>query len=869
MRTPVVLALLLALVARVHAVTDPLQAFAGAPMDGAVPTLEQAIGHDFAERFTRHAQLLDYCEALADASDRVRLDNYGRTHLGRRLVTLAVSSPENIRDLERIAAQNRALADPDEDAEAIIRDNPAIVWFSFSVHGNEASNSEAALALAYALAASEDDAVDSWLENVVVVIDPCLNPDGRERYVSWFETVMGREVDARRDAVEHFEPWPGGRTNHYCFDLNRDWVWGVQPESRARVEWYRHFMPQLHIDWHEQGYSSPTFFGEGDTPYNMNIPPSTKEWIADYTEAVAEGYDALGLVYATRERFDYLYPGYGKVLPCYHGAVGILNEQAGHSRGGLAIEVDEGYTLTLAERVRNQLVIARSYIEHTAARRKEQLQRFRAFFTDSMSLSDDGPAGFLIDVWPSHGQHQLLWDLCDRQGIEVYAVQKGAAVEGAVPHATGERVESMKAPGGAWWIPVDQPMGRLVRTLFERASEIEDSDTYDITGWSVPIMFGLRAWSVETPVATEKRIESVDADRWANINGAPFEHCVGTLIPNGQWEFPTALGIAAEHGLFARLTGEDITMGWMEFPAGSLLVHTIRTDDETRRAFEADLAEHAIAGSRVPDGMTDEGPVLGANANRRFVLPRIMLPRGDMFSSLSFGQVWHMLDVAYPVAHTVVPGDRAGSIETGDFNVLVLPGGNPGAFMDAETMGRWVRDGGTVVALGSSARWASRELLDLDVEDGPEDDRPALSELTYEEREQRDVEDRIPGAVFLADVDLTHPLAFGATEHIGVIKRSATPLPVGDNGYVIARFTDEPYVGGAASDRNIGRIAGTPFVTHHTLGGGNVICFSDDVTMRGFNHAGMRLLMNTITMGPSMARSLQSLGIDEHEGQDD
>ena len=865
MRYPllVVLSLFALLVTSARAEIDPLQPFASASMDERVPTVEESLGYSFGERFTRHDQMLDFCEALASSSDRVRLDDYGRSHLDRRLITLTITSPENHERLEEILEANRELADPSKRTnERTLRDNPAIVWFSFSVHGNEGSNVEAGIALAYALAATQEQEVVGWLDDVIVVIDPCLNPDGRERYVSWFETVMGKQVDARRDAAERFEPWPGGRSNHYMFDLNRDWVWGVHPESRARVAWYRQFLPHLHIDWHEQGLNSPAFFGEGDTPYSDNIPQSTKDWVGDYTVAVAEDYDALGLVYSTAERFDYLYPGYGKVLPCYHGAVGILNEQGGHSRGGLAVEVDEGYTLTLNERIRNQLVIARAYIDHTAQERRGQLERFRDYFTSSMELSQNEPAGFLLGANATPGQLARIWDLCTRHGITIETVSRARTTD-AVSHATGVTEEGLEVEAGSWYIPVDQPMGRLVLTLFERASFIEDPDTYDITGWSVPLMMGVEAWSLETPPSRTSELASYEPKLPSAARSAPFEKAVGTLVPSDQWDFPLALGIAARHGLFARLTGEESVYADTTIPAGSLLVHTIRTDDETRRTLERELTEAGLSFHRVDSGLSDAGPVLGANKNRRYVLPKVMLPRGSAFSSLSFGQVWHTLDVEYPFPHTVVSTSRFGSVDTDHFNVLVLPSGRPSSLASTSVLEEWVRDGGTSVALGSSAQWVSRELLDLEnEEDEDEEERPELSELTFEDRRERSGEDRIPGALFRAHLDTTHPIGFGHPETLGVITRGSTPLPVADSGYVVARFADEPYVGGAASQRNIDRIAGTPFITHHSLGGGTVICFSDDITLRGFNHAGMRLLVQAIAKGPSFARRLQPLGDD-------
>ncbi|MBN4060348.1 hypothetical protein JYT11_00725 [Planctomycetaceae bacterium AH-315-I19] len=371
----------------------------GLAYDRAIKSPSEFLDYELGSRFSRHADVLAYCDYLAQNSDRVTLRDYGRSHQNRRLVLLTVSSAGHIANLDSILEKNRALSDPetsDADAQHIIENNPAVVWLSYNVHGNEPSPTETALQVAYTIATATNEEVARIREGVVLAIDPCLNPDGRERYVSFIDNNIGRSPNADPNTAEHDEPWPQGRTNHYLFDLNRDWVWLIHPESRSRLHIYREYMPQLHIDYHEQGHENPYFFGEGDTPYNANIPQETKDWIKVYGEHNAEVFDDRGIVFSTKERFDYLYPGYGKVMPVYHGAIGMLCEKGGHSRGGVEIDVHDHYTLTLEDRIRDHFLTSMSYLETTSDKRKDQLERFRRYFVESMSPADDAPKAFFI-----------------------------------------------------------------------------------------------------------------------------------------------------------------------------------------------------------------------------------------------------------------------------------------------------------------------------------------------------------------------------------------------------------------------------------------------------------------------------------------
>ncbi len=829
--------------------------YGGLTYDDAVPSPADYLGYEIGEHFTRHADLVNYLSHIAELSDRVEIEQYGQTHQRRPLHLLTVSSPENLTNLDEILARNLELCDPettDERAQEIIDTNPALVWFSYNVHGNEPSPAETAIALTYTLAAATNAEVRDLLDNVIVFIDPMLNADGHARYVNWYQTVLGMNPNADPNAAEHNEPWPGGRTNHYYFDLNRDWVWLVQVESQHRIKAYTRVRPHLHVDFHEQGYRSPFFFGAGDDPYNVNIPAETRTWVEKYGQANAKDFDREGLVYATKERFDYLYPGYGKVLPVYHGAVGMLAEKGGHSRAGLAIEVGEHYTLTLRERTYHHWLLSMSNLQATHVNRRGQLERFRKFFVDSAHAEAHPIKAFVISPGNDPALLQRVWTICNEHGIEIETAAEHGSID-AHDFGSGEKVK-VDVPAGTWIVRTDQAMGRLALALFERDPVVTDPDTYDLTSWSLPLAFGLDAWYAKSPVTLRSETLETFAPRAASISAGDPNHAVALVVDASQYAFPQAMGLAAAHELFCRVAGEPITVDGRRFSAGSLIIHHVRNAPGALDAFADDLASLGLDAHRASTGMTADGPVLGANANAIADVPTVLLLRDESLSSYSFGQHWHLLDVAQPIPHTVVTASSLASAMN-DANVLVLADGNPaGAISNAQVgaLKRWVQSGGVVVASGSSASWASRTLLDLEMPDEADDDRPTRSEISYEQGRDRSVEDRIPGTNVRIDVDTTHPLAAGLRAWYGIIKRGDRVLPVADGGSVIARIDpDQPLIGGLMSDRNQQRLAGQPWMTQHSVGRGSVICIADDITLRGFQYGPLRMLMNAITLGPS------------------
>ncbi|HMB91667.1 MAG TPA: M14 metallopeptidase family protein, partial [Rhodothermales bacterium] len=320
--------------------------------DTAIPSPADFLGYEPGTQFTIYADVIAYIKALAEASDRVTLHEYGHTHEGRKLHYLVITTPENHGRIEDIRQNNLRFAhDQDVDVDGLIAQQPVITWLSYNVHGNEPSSTEAAMQVAYRLAAGQDDAVTDLLDDTVVIIDPAINPDGRDRYVYWYRSMQGTPLRIDPMDLEHDEPWPGGRTNHYWFDLNRDWVWLVHPESQGRIAAYQQWLPQVHVDYHEQGFNSNYFTMPGTTPRNLLLPDDYEQWSDTFGQGNIAAFDQHQISYATREAFDFYYPGYGSSYPSTMGAIGMLTEQGGHSRGGRAVETEDGYVLTLRQRI--------------------------------------------------------------------------------------------------------------------------------------------------------------------------------------------------------------------------------------------------------------------------------------------------------------------------------------------------------------------------------------------------------------------------------------------------------------------------------------------------------------------------------------
>jgi len=485
------------------------------PVFAQLQSPDDFLGYELGDRWTPHHNVMDYVHHVAEESDYVTIEQYGETNQHRELVYLIVTTPENHANIEEIRLNNLRLTGL-EEGEAT--DNKkGIVWLSYNIHGNETSSSEASMRTLYELVRPDNQEPKEWLENTVVIIDPMVNPDGRDRYVNWFRNMVGAEVNPKFDAREHHEPWPGGRSNHYMFDLNRDWAWQVQKESQYRYEIYKQWFPHIHVDYHEQSYNAPYYFAPAAEPLHKVITDWQREFQTIIGLNHTRYFDEEGWHYFTRERFDLFYPSYGDTWPTYQGAIGMTYEQAGHSLAGLAIETQEGDTLTLADRLLHHHVTGMSTVEVASQNSERMIEEFGNFF----STAQENPAGdyhtFVVKADNNRDKIYHLLDFLDTKQVQ-YGTAGSSQTTNAYNFSTGQ-TESVSVDSDDIVISTHQPQGNLVRVFFEPNPELADSVTYDITAWEAHYRFGLEGYALESRMNPEMNITSADF-RSAEMTGS-------------------------------------------------------------------------------------------------------------------------------------------------------------------------------------------------------------------------------------------------------------------------------------------------------------------------------------------------------------
>ncbi|HEY2720800.1 MAG TPA: M14 metallopeptidase family protein, partial [Chitinophagaceae bacterium] len=454
---------------------------------------EQFLGYKVGTHYTPHFKVINYFQHVtANAASEVKLEQYGETNEGRPLMVAFVSSAENIQNLDNIRKNNLRLANEGDKTNAS-ESAPVIVWLSYNVHGNEASSTEASMLVLYSLVDPSNTKTKEWLKNTVVVIDPCVNPDGRDRYVNWFNSIAGKDYNPSLVAREHFEPWPGGRTNHYNFDLNRDWAWQTQIESQERLKLYNDWLPQIHVDYHEQGVNNPYYFAPAAEPYHEVITPWQREFQVTIGKNDAKYFDENGWLYFTKEEFDLFYPSYGDTYPLYNGAIGMTNEQAGNSRSGLGILMDDGDTLTLVDRALHHYTTSLSTIEMSSQNAERLIKEFHKFFNDAVTNGVGEYKSYIIKNSPNDEQKiKPVLELLDRNKIAYTAAKAGSA---SGYNYNSRKNENFTIDVNDILVSSQQPKSALIKVLFEPNGKLVDSVTYDITAWSLPYVFGLNAYA--------------------------------------------------------------------------------------------------------------------------------------------------------------------------------------------------------------------------------------------------------------------------------------------------------------------------------------------------------------------------------------
>ncbi len=843
----------------------------GSTYDPAIPTPKSVLGYEIGDRFTDYRNLEKYIDKLVTSSERVKRVYYGETNELRPLQLLIISDPKNLARLEEIKANNRKLTDPRNfksraEAEQIINTLPGIVWLSYGVHGNEACSPEAAMLTAYQLCAGTDQRTQNVLDNLIVLIDPSVNPDGRERYVQWVNSTLGSKPSTNPDAIEHSEPWPGGRTNHYYFDLNRDWAWQTQKETQGRIPMYREWMPHVHVDFHEMGHTSTYFFFPAAAPIHVEYPPEVKKWGMIYGKGNAEAFDKIGQPYYTAESFDLYYPAYGDSWPTFNGAVGMTYEQAGGSRGSFAVRKPNGEILTLRRRALNHFTTGIATLETTVKHRKERLQDFYSYWESGLKNISQ-VKGFLIKEGTDPNRAARLVKTLLNQGMEVHRLHETVQLD-AQRYFTNKPAR-VPFPKGTYFVSTQQPQSRLVKALLEPKTALPDTFFYDLSAWSLPVAYGLEAYTSTSSLPASARMVTELMTPTGTIVGGTASFAY--LIP---WERNDAVKMVwrlLEKGYSLQYATRPFQTAGRNFRAGTVIV-LVGPQGESVHADVSQLASiFGVDVYSVNSGLTDKGINLGSNYVRTMKKPSIAVVTDSPASSSSYGELWYLFDREYDIPFAGIRGRELNDVNLFKYDVLIIPdGGDYRPVLDSARVAKlrqWVQNGGVLVGIEGGALFLTKnrsgitaaiqesEKKDDDKTKEEKDEEKAQKEAqkreTLFEREERSRLETIPGAIFKALIDTTHPIGFGYERELYIMKRSSTPILLPEGALNVGRFTtDSTEVSGYAAKTKSKKVADAAFIMEFRNGRGRVVLITESVTFRMFWTGLQKILLNVVLFLP-------------------
>lgn len=810
---------------------------------------EQFLGYKIGTHFTPHWKVVDYFKYVAaNNSATVKLQQYGQTNEGRPLIVVYVSTPKNISNLETIRTNNLRLANMTSEKVSATTNTPAIVWLSYNVHGNEASSSEASMLTLYALVDPANTQTKQWLQNTLVVIDPCLNPDGRDRYVNWYNSVVGKQYNPSLDAREHNEPWPGGRTNHYNFDLNRDWAWQTQLETQQRVKLFNEWLPQVHVDFHEQGVNAPYYFAPAAQPYHEVIT----KWERDFQNTIgrnhAKYFDAAGWLYFTKEVFDLLYPSYGDTYPLYNGSIGMTYEQGGGPRGGLGALKADGDTLTLYDRAIHHFTTSLSTIEVASDNASKLLTEFQNYYNDATTKGVGDYKSYVVktsarDAAKIDGLTQLL----SKNNIRFYT-GKAANIRG-YNYDSGKE-ESFSVSEGDLIVPSVQPKSALIKVLFEPKATLVDTVTYDITAWSLPYVYGVKTY------ASKQTIAKTGAYVQTKMVNPSADNTYGYVIPWNSIQSAKLAAQLTQKGIRLRYAEEPFESGGKTFDRGSMLV--LKTANNGINDLWNTVRE--LAGNNqvglvpVSSGMVDKGYDFGSSRVHPIKQRKVALLTGEGVDPNAAGEVWFFFDqeLNYPI--TLINASDFARTDWREYDVLILPNGVYRLLNDktaAEQLHNWVAQGGNLIALeGATAQLSKLDWINMKVKkaDDSTDSKNVYDALRkYENRERDAIPNITPGSIFRVELDNTHPLAFGYPDYYYTLKQDDTIYDfVKEGGWNVGVIKKENQVSGFVGSKLQKHLQDGLLFGVQEQGRGNVIFLTDDVLFRNFWQNGKLLFYNAV-----------------------
>lgn len=789
------------------------------------------LGYELGTEFTRHHEVVDYFEYLAkQVPDKIKLSGYGKTNERRPLLLAFISSPENVSNLETIRQEHL------KDTKGAGSSSKVIVWLSYNVHGNESAATESSLQTVYELLTSKS----SLLENTVVIMDPCLNPDGRDRYTNWYNQYKNSPIQVDPNSKEHHEGWWTGRSNHYMFDLNRDWAWLTQIESEQRIKMYNKWLPHVHVDFHEQGVDNPYYFAPAAEPYHEVITDFQRNFQVTMGKNHAKYFDANGWFYFTSEIFDLFYPSYGDTYPTYTGAIGMTYEQGGSGRGGLGITTKIADTLSLKERVLHHYTTGISTVEVSSENAEKLNSEFRKFYQNKnfkyKSYVLEGDKGKMEALKTLLSKHEITYGNGSKGTAKGYNFATGAT--GSV--ATSEQ---------SMIVSTNQPKGTLVKVLFEPAAKLSDSLTYDITAWSLPYAYGLDAIASRTEIPLDS-----GPDKTQNTPSTPIDYDTYAYVADwNSMKDARFLADLLKKGIRVRKTDYPFSLNGKSFVRGSLII--TKGDNQHKPDFTATLAQlmdkYEIQLTPSTTGFVDSGKDFGSSYVKMINKPKVAVLSGKPTSTLRFGEVWHYFEqqLQYPIS--VIDGDYFDAIDLNDYHILVLPGGNYSKFLNKTRLDRltnWVKNGGKLVAMGGSiTALEGKSGFGIKKNKMAKDSSQSVPKPHVNTRRER-IKNSITGAIFKTKVDNTHPLAYGYNDDYFTLKLGSSSYSYLKGGNAVYLKNDTKPVSGFAGSEAQKKVANSLIYGAEKVGKGQVIYMVDNPLFRGFWENGKLFFANALFM---------------------
>ncbi|WP_333797110.1 M14 metallopeptidase family protein [Rheinheimera sp.] len=807
--------------------------------DAQVPAPAKILGFAPGQWHARHDQIERYFRELATSQpERALLQEIGRTHEQRPLLQLVVSSKANMAKLDDIRRQHLAVAKGEQQADAQL---PLVIWLGYSIHGNEPSGANAAMQLAHYLLSSDTAEVNQWLEQAIILIQPSLNPDGHDRFANWANMHQGLNPVADPQHREHVEPWPNGRPNHYWFDLNRDWLPLQHPESRARIAQFHHWLPQVLGDFHEMGTNSSYFFQPGiPSRNNPATPDENYKLTALLAQYHAKAFDDKGKLYYTEESFDDFYIGKGSTYPDVHGSIGILFEQAS-SRGHLQDSING--PLSFATTIENQLLTSLSTLRGAVAHKAELQQWQRKFFRDSQSLAaDDAVQGYLLTESADQSRLQDLLQLLAQHQIKAYALTENVS-----------QGEQQFPAGQSYFVPLKQSQYRLLKAAFSTETNFRDNTFYDVSAWTLPYAYNITfASSRKVPAALSKTPWQPAAAVAAPVTAGAYAYAIRWQDQRApvlvQQLLAKGLQLRAASKAFSAETAEGV----QQFAAGTVLVPAGLQQGDWFSVLQQAQQQHGLSLAAISSGLTPMGQDLGSNQMVQLKLPQVLVMAGPGVNSSEAGELWFNLERLAGVSPSLVEPARLGQIDLSRYSHILLPDGKYQSWKESDIakLESWVKAGGVLWAQKSALEFVAKQGWIASAVANKEELKQLvkLDELRYNDKEKLAGQQRIAGAIFQLELDLSHPLSFGLPRaELPVFKNDLMLLKTANKDFVtVGTYRSGKQLAGFVAPELAGQISESPALLAQTMGKGRVIVMVDNPVFRGYFTGSSRILVNAL-----------------------